>query len=390
MHKVVLCIFYARYSKKRARADGVFSGMFGIHSTQYIQKFCHKTFIMRILYGSVESSDPTEEDHEASSSSSSRVNTISSDSDPKAVAYRVGMNSLYREGQSQTFDEESPVVSGKSAPIKSDEQGRTKLKVLSVAGLCFSLVLLLFVSGVLDRQSSEGMTSTEKLIEVRPSSTSMPTPTLSSSSSSRAACPLTSTSSSSCTRDTTSFIVEADPTGQWPEGFSWTLLKDSDGDPARKSVIYSTNGEDAARTYAHVDCRSFDTELCLSGKHLVYADSARLNLKESSKSSVKVCNNILVSGEALHFDADEDQCNQGQQRTLRTPDTSSTTSSSEHWLGVDGHHELKCTLFGLSCKPANEPTYEPSAEPTMMPTYPDSHWNQTTVVHCHFFGLWCV
>lgn len=393
--------------------------------------------IMRILYGSVESPPTKEEDQEASasySSPSSQVDTSRSKSDPRGVAYRVGMNSLYREGQSQTFYDENAMVVGKSASIKSKEQSRTTLKVASAAGLCFSLALLLFVSGMLPSHSPEGM-KTEKLIEKRPSSGTMIAPSSSSSSSSRAACPLTSTASSSCTWNTMTFLVEADPSGQWPEGFSWTLLKDSNGDKARKSVIFTTNGEDAAKSYAHVYCKSFDTELCLSGKYLVYANSVNLD----SVSAVKVCNSVVLSGEALDFDADGDRCKQvtngvsvgdnielqssqntvglecyifgflcydtsgnlvlsrssfssaTQQPTLRTPEMHSTTSSSERWLGVDlndQHQKVKCTLFGLYCKPVNESTYKPTYEPTMMPTYSDSHWNQTTVVQCHFFGLW--
>jgi hypothetical protein len=348
------------------------------------------------------------------------------------------MNSLYREGQSQTFYDENAVVSDKAAPTK---QSRTTLKVASAAGLCFSLALLLFVSGMLPSLSPEGM-RIEKLIEKRPSSSYMTTPSSPSSSSSRAACPLTSIASSSCTKDITTFLVEADPSGKWPEGFSWTLLKDLNGDHVRKTVMYSTNGEDASKTYAHVDCRSFDTELCLSGNYLVYANSVNVG----SVSAVKVCNNVVLSGEALNFDADGDQCKQvanevgvgdttaqqpsqntvtltdskkpdkscyifdflcydangnfvlsrpsssaaTQQPTLRTPGKHLTTSS---WPGVsmnDQHHKLKCTLFGLYCKPANESTYKPTPAPSMMPTYPDSHWNHTTVVQCHFFGLWCV
>jgi len=454
--------------------------------------FTHNThhpdvFAMKILYGSVESTPgSSSSSQERAESSSQSQDHLSEADDPREVAFRVGLNSLYREGYSQTYDEESPILTSvtEEEGIVKTRKTSQSLKVASAAGLIFSLFLLLFASVYRQQASLADIRVTEKLIaeiSASPPAASDAPPGASASGTSvsipQSVCSLNASSSASkyCPRETTAFLVGASPEGRWPRGFSWKLLKDATEETVHRSALYSISEEDAVSSYAGVKCQSFVTNLCLSGKYIVYANSETDSVLHAS--SVSVCNTEVLAGEALDFDVTGGDCtrhrdqvqdgkgsevsapqqalalsyslqplrlaetrgnadtespfdhrahaekakpkcyifglacddsNSGvvvsrgseqmqttpssvQQPTLRTIDFSLKTSSSEDWIGIDKNQEkLHCTLFGLYCKPANQPTYEPTMEPTMMPSYPPSHWNTTTVVQCHFFGLWCV
>ena len=111
-----------------------------------------------------------------------------------------------------------------------------------------------------------------------------------------------STKVQTCEHPTTTFIVDADKDGKWPQGFSWTILKDSITDERRdrsgrevefhsKSFLHTEKGifDSPLLKGKEVKCRHFVTDLCLTGNYIVYANSGAS------------CNNYHAS---VHFTVD--------------------------------------------------------------------------------------
>ncbi len=94
----------------------------------------------------------------------------------------------------------------------------------------------------------------------------------------------------------TKFSVDA-VDGKWPEGFSWTILKDEgDGDIGR-GLLHTERGRMSEET-SKKKCTSFVTEVCAPDKFVVYATSDK---DVSANSVVNVCGKKVADGEALDF-----------------------------------------------------------------------------------------
>merc|ERR1719502_2429128 len=94
----------------------------------------------------------------------------------------------------------------------------------------------------------------------------------------------------------TKFNVKA-INGQWPKGFSWTILQDEGDGEIGKGLLHTETGEMSDET-AKKKCASFVTEVCAPDKFIVYASSDQAM---SEKSTVDVCGKSVADGEALDF-----------------------------------------------------------------------------------------
>jgi len=94
----------------------------------------------------------------------------------------------------------------------------------------------------------------------------------------------------------TKFNVKA-INGQWPKGFSWTILQDEGDGEIGKGLLHTETGEMSDET-AKKKCASFVTEVCAPDKFIVYASSDEAL---SEKSTVDVCGKSVADGEALDF-----------------------------------------------------------------------------------------
>ena len=109
-----------------------------------------------------------------------------------------------------------------------------------------------------------------------------------------------------CASKTTKLTVIGDHNGKWPQGFSWTVLKDGALD-TDKTFFHTEKGEfdsDLVKGKA-IKCRQYVTELCLTGDYVVYANS---DDELSATSAVNVCNKEVAAGEALDFSTQHSAC----------------------------------------------------------------------------------
>lgn len=109
-----------------------------------------------------------------------------------------------------------------------------------------------------------------------------------------------------CKYKTTKLTVAGDQDGKWPQGFSWTVLRENalEND---KTFFHSERGEFDSDLVKGKDikCRQYVTELCLTGDYVVYSNS---DDKASALSAVNVCNKKVVAGEALDFSTKHSTC----------------------------------------------------------------------------------
>jgi len=110
-----------------------------------------------------------------------------------------------------------------------------------------------------------------------------------------------------CSHPTTKFFVPGAVDGSWPVGFSFVVLKDSDGTSGDKSVLHTENGR-----YIHnplpegEQCKAYMTELCLDGAFVLYASS---KVDAPQTSYVIACDSYRVeSAEALDFSVSAGKC----------------------------------------------------------------------------------
>ena len=170
-----------------------------------------------------------------------------------------------------------------------------------------------------------------------------------------------------CDHRTTKFYVNANEEGKWPEGFSWTVLKDAGSDSEEKSFLHAETGKFDQSLSAGQDirCKKFVTELCLKGDYVVYANSDH---PSSADSSVDVCGQNVVADEALDFKADKIKCISSSFET--DPDYSNFAIEEKNKI-ISRLQALSLSVQEQQPEPPQPPpqqsTSEPSSSPAIIP-----------------------
>ena len=213
------------------------------------------------------------------------------------------------------YDEESPllITPNYSAPANASESKRqlsASFKMASAVAFVFSLFLITMGVAVYENNDENSMKIRADMFQLTPES-EQTQPSSSSSSPSLSSylpsCSINSEVATSCRHITTKFVVDATEAGEWPHGFSWTVLKDSsvEGSQNDKMFLHSENGNYFSKDKDVIKCQKFVTELCLAGNYVVYANSED---SATVDAAVSVCGKKVVVDEALDFSADHVQC----------------------------------------------------------------------------------